>query len=209
MAKQLDILLLYVEDDSVTREEITFFLNKNVREVLTAADGAGGLQLFKERNPDLIITDIRMPVMDGLRMAKEIRTINPDVPIIAVTAYSDGAYLMAAIELGIDKYVVKPIEIPKLIETLRKCTEVIEQRRAAQKNAVEREKLIQELQAALEKVKLLSGFLPICASCKKIRDDKGYWTQIEAYIREHSEAEFSHGICPECAKTLYPEYYNR
>lgn len=64
---------------------------------------------------------------------------------------------------------------------------------------------IETLQTALNKVKLLSGFLPICASCKKIRDDKGYWNQIESYISEHSEAEFSHGICPECAKKLYPK----
>jgi hypothetical protein len=61
-----------------------------------------------------------------------------------------------------------------------------------------------ELQMALDEVKILSGYLPICASCKQIRDDKGYWTQIESYIREHSEAEFSHGICPDCAKKLYP-----
>ena len=62
-----------------------------------------------------------------------------------------------------------------------------------------------ELQKAHDEVKVLSGFLPICASCKQIRDDKGYWTQIESYIREHSEAEFSHSICPECAKKLYPD----
>lgn len=73
--------------------------------------------------------------------------------------------------------------------------------------AAERERLIGELQEALSKVKLLSGFLPICASCKKIRDDKGYWNQIETYIHEHSEAEFSHGLCPECAKKLYPKYF--
>ncbi|KKM87647.1 hypothetical protein LCGC14_1266730 [marine sediment metagenome] len=72
---------------------------------------------------------------------------------------------------------------------------------------VEREKLIKKLKDALDKVKTLSGFIPICANCKNIRDDKGYWTQIEEYIRDHSEAEFSHGICPECAKKLYPEYY--
>jgi hypothetical protein len=70
----------------------------------------------------------------------------------------------------------------------------------------EREKLIQELQKALTEVKKLSGFLPICASCKKIRDDQGYWNQIEEYIRTHSEAEFSHGICPECSKRLYPNF---
>lgn len=71
----------------------------------------------------------------------------------------------------------------------------------------EREVLIGELQAALEKVKQLSGLLPICASCKKIKDDNGYWNQIESYIRDHSEAEFSHGICPDCAKKLYPELF--
>ena len=60
--------------------------------------------------------------------------------------------------------------------------------------------------ATNEKIKILSGFLPICASCKKIRDDKGYWNQIESYIKKHSEAEFSHSICPECAKNLYPEF---
>jgi PAS domain S-box-containing protein len=69
----------------------------------------------------------------------------------------------------------------------------------------ERERLIAELQKALSEVKKLSGLLPICASCKKIRDDKGYWNQIESYIRDRSEAEFSHGICPDCAKELYPE----
>jgi uncharacterized PurR-regulated membrane protein YhhQ (DUF165 family) len=80
----------------------------------------------------------------------------------------------------------------------------IEQRKQVER---ERNKLIQELQETLSEVKTLRGFLPICANCKNIRDDKGYWTQIETYIRDHSEAEFSHSICPECAKKLYPEFY--
>ena len=72
----------------------------------------------------------------------------------------------------------------------------------------EREKLIEELQDALSKIKTLGGLLPICSACKKIRDDKGYWNQIEAFIRDHTEAEFSHSICPKCAKRLYPNLYN-
>ncbi len=68
-----------------------------------------------------------------------------------------------------------------------------------------REIIIAQLQEALAEVKQLSGLLPICASCKKVRDDKGYWNQIESYIRDHSEAEFSHSICPDCAKKLYPD----
>jgi len=76
----------------------------------------------------------------------------------------------------------------------------ITERKQAEK---EREKLVRELQKAMTEIKALKGILPICASCKKNRDDRGYWRQIEAYIRDHSEAEFSHGICPDCMKKLY------
>jgi PAS domain-containing protein len=91
-------------------------------------------------------------------------------------------------------------ELRKTNENLMR--EVAERKRAEQ----EREAVIVELKKALAQVKKLSGFLPICASCKKIRDDEGYWQQIEAYIRDHSEAQFSHGLCPECAKKLYPDF---
>ncbi|MBN2410151.1 hypothetical protein JXQ31_00580 [candidate division KSB1 bacterium] len=75
------------------------------------------------------------------------------------------------------------------------------------KSEVEREKLISELQKASEKVNTLKSLLPICASCKKIRDDMGYWHQVEDFVRKHSNLEFSHGICPDCAKALYPDFY--
>jgi len=71
----------------------------------------------------------------------------------------------------------------------------------------ERERLIAELQEALGKIKTLKGLIPICSSCKKGRDDAGFWHQVEKYIRDYSEADFSHGICPECAKHLYPKLY--
>jgi PAS domain S-box-containing protein len=71
----------------------------------------------------------------------------------------------------------------------------------------EKERLIVELERALAQVKTLSGLLPICANCKKIRDDHGYWHQVEVYVRDHSQARFSHGLCPECARELYPCYY--
>ncbi len=81
--------------------------------------------------------------------------------------------------------------------------DITERKRAEE----EREQLIAELQQALSKIKTLSGLLPICASCKKIRDDHGYWTQIETYIRTHAAVDFTHGICPECAKKLYPAFH--
>jgi len=76
-------------------------------------------------------------------------------------------------------------------------------------NLEKREKLIEELQQALDQVKTLSGLLPMCSSCKKIRDDKGYWNQVEVYICDHSDAMVSHGLCPECAQKLYPEIYRK
>ncbi len=93
----------------------------------------------------------------------------------------------------------------KPICSLGTIQDITEQKEAEE----EREKLILELQRALSQVKTLSGLLPICASCKKIRNDKGYWEQIEVYVRDRSEAEFSHGICPECAEKLYPEFYKK
>jgi hypothetical protein len=83
----------------------------------------------------------------------------------------------------------------------RLADEIAERTRAQ----AQQERLIGELRAALANVKILRGLLPICASCKKIRDDRGYWNQLESYIHEHSEAEFSHGICPDCVRELYPD----
>lgn len=77
------------------------------------------------------------------------------------------------------------------------------------KESEKREKVIEELQVALDEVKTLSGLVPICSSCKKIRDDTGFWNQIELYIEKHSAAQFSHAICPDCIKKLYPEQYQK
>ena len=89
-------------------------------------------------------------------------------------------------------------KIAGIIESFQDITEI-------RRLETEKVHLIKQLRSSLEKVKQLKGFIPICASCKKIRDDKGYWNQIESYIRKHSEAEFSHGICPDCVKKLYPD----
>lgn len=91
----------------------------------------------------------------------------------------------------------------RVVRIYAAAQDITERKRARE----ERERLIVELQDALARVKTLSGLLPICASCKKIRDDKGYWTAVETYILEHSDAEFSHGLCPDCARKLYPDYF--
>lgn len=92
----------------------------------------------------------------------------------------------------------------ELEEANKRLTEEVEFRKQAE---AEKSQLIDKLQRAISEVKTLSGLLPICSSCKKIRDDKGYWNQLEVYIRDHSEADFTHSICPECIKRLYPELF--
>lgn len=204
--RQYDISLLYVEDDDTTRGEVSRFLERRIQHLFLAENGSAGLDIYRQHRPDLVISDIMMPVMDGLRMAGEIRATGDDVHIIFTTAYSDLSCMLEAIELGIDQYVIKPISFQQLLKAIDKCAVIIEQRKAAKRYTEEREKLIVELKTALDKVKQLSGLLPICASCKKIRNDEGYWEQIESYIRDHSEAEFTHSICAECSERLYGDF---
>jgi len=205
--KPYDLRILYVEDEAVTREEIALFLARRSREVITATNGAEGLELFRREKPEIIVTDIRMPVMDGLKMARAIREESKGALMIVTTAHSDTQYMLQAIDIGVDHYVVKPVSVEKLERALDKCAEIVEYRRTQKSHFVEREKLIADLQKALAEIKTLHGILPICASCKRIRDDKGAWQQLEAYISEHTDSQFSHGLCQECAKRLYPEYY--
>lgn len=201
-----DITVLYVEDDAATREEIQQLLARRVRKTLSAANGAEGLALFRQHAPEVVVTDICMPVMDGIQMSREIKALDKEAKIIVTSAHSDTGYLLSAIETGIDAYVMKPVDRESLTAALAKCSEVVQYRREAVLHQQEQLRSMEELQAALAKVKLLSGFLPICSACKMIRDDKGHWRQIESYIRDHSEAEFSHGMCPDCARKLYPNY---
>ncbi len=133
----------------------------------------------------------------GLETTEEmLRTVTAGPPYIIEVNHRDGKNVW--LEINKQPYVVDG-KVAGFIGVARDIT-------ARKSLEDEREKLIAELREAVNNIKTLRGMLPICASCKKVRDDKGYWTQIEAYVRDHSEAEFTHGICPECAKKLYPGY---
>jgi sigma-B regulation protein RsbU (phosphoserine phosphatase) len=132
--------------------------------------------------------------------------LDSNVKIILTTAHSDASVLLNSIDAGIDKYILKPVDVDVLFSAMENCARTVMLERKIQEQNKEKDELISRLQDALDNIKKLSGLLPICSSCKKIRDDKGYWNQIEQYIAEHSEAEFSHGICPDCVRKLYPQY---
>jgi signal transduction histidine kinase len=113
--------VLYVEDDSDTRKQCSDFLTRPVGTLITASNGSEGIESFIRHTPDIVITDIMMPVMDGLTMAKEIRGMAPTIPIIVITAFEQTDYMMRAINIGIDKYVVKPVNSYLLFEALLDC----------------------------------------------------------------------------------------
>lgn len=115
-----DITLLYVEDDKMTLEEVSFFLKRYIKNLIIAKNGKEGLDLYKKHNPDMVITDIQMPVMNGLEMSEKILELNPETPIAVTTAYSDSDYIVKAIELGIDKYILKPINMKEILAVIQK-----------------------------------------------------------------------------------------
>ncbi len=142
--------------------------------------------------------DIEMPGQDGLEATRHIQSARP-WPVVLLTAHDTPDLLARAGAVGVGGYIVKPTSPQELDRTMAIAM-------ARFGDLMELRRLNEELRGALASVKKLGGMLPICASCKKIRDDKGYWQSVEAYLMEHTDAMFSHGCCPECRKKLYPEY---
>ena len=121
-----NLSVLYVEDEVQIREEVEFFLKKVVKNLYCAKNGEEGLELYKKNNPDLVITDIRMPVMDGISMSKEIKKINAESKIIVITAFSESEYLYECIKLNISNYLTKPLDLQLLMNDLNKLSKTIQ-----------------------------------------------------------------------------------
>lgn len=128
--------ILYVEDDADVRAQFTHMLGKIAGTLHVACDGAEGMEMFGREKPDLVVSDIMMPVMDGLEMAEKIRAESPDTPIIMTTAFNDAKYLLRAIAIGVDGYVLKPVDYHVLRRTIEKSLRVLfSQRELKLKNA--------------------------------------------------------------------------
>lgn len=125
-----ELKLLYVEDETDTREELSRFLKRRIGSLVTAANGMEGLEKFKLHQPDLVITDLRMPEMSGMEMLEQIRLIDPICPVIIISALSDSATLLDAVQKGIAHYVVKPVDPSELQLVLEKVNEQIRHRRS-------------------------------------------------------------------------------
>lgn len=202
-----EVRVLIADDNSTFSDTIHRMLEAMGYAVAGAArDGRQAIQMAQSLKPDIILMDVDMPHMDGIQASQLIQASCP-TPVVVLTAHEPTDLVKRASLAGVGAYLVKPptaAEIERAITiAMARFADLMELRRLNAELAVRN----QELQEALAKVTTLRGLLPICASCKKIRDDQGYWQQVEVYVRDHSEAEFSHCLCPDCARKLYPELY--
>ena len=193
--------ILIVEDEAIIAADLQRRLGRLGCEVVgMAASGEDAIRLAAVLKPELVLMDINLQgELDGTQAARHLRD-KMQLPVVYLTASSDATIVKRAKLTDAFGYLLKPLD-----ERLLHIT--IEMALYKHQMEQERKKLLEELQEALTRVKLLSGLLPICAGCKNIRDEEGYWHQVEAYIRDHSEANFSHSVCPRCARTLYPDYF--
>jgi response regulator RpfG family c-di-GMP phosphodiesterase len=193
--------ILAVDDEYVNIQLIKSVLREEY-DIISALNGHEAINLLKQYKPDLILLDVMMPDLSGFDVCKIIKA-DPafaDIPIIFLTALNTEAGEQEGLELGGIDYLTKPINLV-LLKLRVKNHIALQERNELVKEQRERLTLRNaELEAALGRVKQLEGIIPICMYCKKIRDDLDSWQQLEKYISDHSEALFSHGICPECAK---------
>jgi DNA-binding response OmpR family regulator len=194
--------ILIAEDDFTSRTVLAGVLKKEGHEVMATINGAEAWQALQQPDaPLLAILDWMMPKMDGLEVVRRVRALQTDRPpyIIMLTTKGEKADIIAGLDAGANDYLSKPFDAGELRARVKVGRRMIEMQEALAAK-------VEELRQALDQIKTLRGIVPICASCKKIRDDQGYWNQVEVYVRKHTEAQFSHSICPECMTKLYPEY---
>ena len=176
-------------------------LRKAGYDVLEASTAEKGLETARAHHPDLVLLDVMLPDVSGIEICRRIKE-DPslqDVMVILTSGISISSECQVeGLNTGADGYIIKPIPNEELLARIKSMERIKMAEDALRDREKQNEQLILELKKALTEIKTLKGFIPICASCKKIRDDEGYWKQLETYISEHTDAMFSHSICPEC-----------
>lgn len=194
--------ILVAEDQAVSRHILVANLSKWGYDVTAVEDGTRAWEALQaEEGPQLVVLDWLMPGMDGIEICQQIRSRPQTRPIylILLTARRGQEDKIHGLQSGADDYITKPFNREELRARVQIGIRVLELQGALAQR-------VRELEDALSRVKKLQGLLPICSYCKKIRNDRNYWQQVEGYISDHTEAQFSHGICPECyTRFVQPE----
>jgi CheY-like chemotaxis protein len=205
--------LLLIDDDQEMRIATAGILERAGYSVIQGATAAEALSLTRTHLPAMVLLDVLLPDGDGRDIARQLKAdpnlVGVFVVLLSGTKVSPEDQSRGFIQGLADGYIIHPISPKVLCGWIEALLRLRSTQEALREAAKERENLIRELQYALDNIKTLQGLIPICASCKQIRDDKGYWNQVEEYIMARSNAEFTHGICPDCAKKLYGDLYEK
>jgi len=197
--------VLLAEDDIVSRMVAETLLARWGFEVAAVSDGDEAWRILQGLDaPNLIILDWMMPGVGGVELCRRVREGGHPSPayIILLTARTSREDVVRGLESGADDYITKPFHSEELRARVRGGARIVELQTSLARR-------VRELEEALASVRLLQGLLPICSYCKKIRNDQNYWQQVDAYISEHSDAVFSHGICPDCFDKIVSPQLNR
>jgi DNA-binding response OmpR family regulator len=203
-----ELKILVCDDDSEVLLLTASVLRKAGYEVMEAETGKGCLEAVHSHHPGLVLLDVMLPDIRGETVCRKIKA-DPSLEgtfVILVSGVQISSVSQAkGLNIGADGYIVKPISNKELLARIQAMERIKRAEDALREKEKQQERLISDLQAALAEIKTLKGFIPICASCKKIRDDEGYWNQLEAYLSERTDAVFSHGLCPDCADKFRTE----
>ena len=199
--------ILVVDDTKENLRILVEALGSEGYTVRPALSGQIALEAARKEAPDLILLDIIMPGMDGYQVCEALKadTNLKGVPVIFISALDEVTDKVKGFSVGGVDYISKPFQTEELLMRVETHITLSHLKKDLELRNIHLEEMNTKLQRAMDEIKTLRGILPICSHCKKIRDDKGYWNQIEVYIQNHSEAEFSHSICRECAKKYYPD----
>lgn len=209
MNKQMKILV--TDDDPELLLLSIEVLRRGGYEVLKAKTGRECLETLRRDHPDLVLLDVILPDTTGSEICRQIKAdqeLRDTFVILTSGVRVSSDYQAEGLNIGADGYIIKPISNKELLARVQSMERIKRAEDALREKEKEQRKLIADLKEALTEIKTLRGFIPICASCKKIRDDEGYWNQLEAYITKHTDAIFTHGICPECAEKARAEIKN-
>ena len=193
--------ILIAEDDTLSRTLLTKHLEKWGHEVIATTDGQKAIDTFlADREIQFAVLDWMMPEIEGTEVCRRIKEKQAErfSYVIMLTAKVQKEDIINAFDSGADDFINKPFEANELRVRIRAGERIVDLHNQLHDK-------IDELSQALEQVQQLEGIIPICAWCKKIRDDSDYWNSVEDYIVAHSHAKFSHGICPDCLKEKYPD----
>ncbi|OPY75533.1 MAG: Alkaline phosphatase synthesis transcriptional regulatory protein PhoP [Syntrophorhabdus sp. PtaU1.Bin153] len=201
MGRQFKVLV--VDDDEVILLLSTTLLQDAGYEVLEASTGEGCLDAVQTHHPDIILLDVMLPDMTGIEVCKQIKNdknLEDIFVILASGIQISSEHQAEGLDIGADGYIIRPISNKEFLARVQAGERIKRAEDALREKEREQQLLISQLKEALVEIKTLKGYIPICSCCKKIRDDEGYWNQLETYISKHTDAVFSHGLCPECVE---------